>query len=53
MNCRESENKLIKVPTNYYLILISDSIMVPCYGRKTLNTKGCGILVFWSKWPRQ
>jgi len=31
---------------NYCLILVSDSIMVPCYGRNTLNTKGCVVLVF-------
>jgi len=31
-----------------YLILISDSIMVPCYGSKSPNTKGCVILVLLS-----
>lgn len=35
------------------MILISDSIMVPCYGRKTPNTKGCVNLVFVSALKEQ
>jgi hypothetical protein len=40
---------LIHNPVNNYLILISDSIMVPCYGRNTAATKGCVIIVFVSE----
>jgi hypothetical protein len=39
--------KLIQARANYCLILISDSIMVPCYGRITLNTKGCANSCFF------
>ena len=41
--------KLIRARVIYCLILISDSIMVPCYGRITLNTKGCVNSCFLSK----
>ncbi len=36
--------KLIRKSAIYCLILISDSIMVPCYGRITPNIKGCASL---------
>jgi hypothetical protein len=36
-----AQSKLIQAGAIYCLILISDSIMVPCYGRITPNTKGC------------
>jgi hypothetical protein len=39
--------KLIRVRVIYCLILISDSIMVPCYGCITLNTKGCANSCFF------
>jgi hypothetical protein len=39
--------KLIRVRVIYCLILISDSIMVPCYGCITLNTKGCAKSCFF------
>jgi hypothetical protein len=39
--------KLIQARVIYCLILISDSIMVPCYGRITLNTKGCANSCFF------
>lgn len=32
-----------------YLNLFCDSIMLPCYARKTPNTKGCGKTKFFSK----
>jgi len=35
--------KLIQGSVIYCLILISDSIMVPCYERITQNTKGSAI----------
>lgn len=38
------DNKLI-LRMIYCLILISDSIMVPCYGSNALNIKGCTTLV--------
>ncbi len=37
----------------YCLILISDSIMVPCYGCNALNIKGCVILVLYVKSKNQ
>jgi len=39
--------KLIQMSAIYCLILISDSIMVPCNERITLNTKGCANLFFF------
>jgi hypothetical protein len=41
--------ELIQRRAIYSLILISDSIMVPCYGRISLNTKGCVNSCFLSK----
>lgn len=37
----------------YCLILISDSIMVPCYGCNALNIKGCAILVLYVEYKNQ